>query len=243
MNRPILNSNRINKLVVVYENTILDPILSPEMIPPGSHKDLSPTVEKRVRDLAKYWKINNVPLVCLDIERWPALGNDEAINMTINNFKTIIGWIHDESPKTQVGIYGFLPIRDLNRAQNSPGSAPYQYWQNQNDRLKPLANIVDVIFPSLYTLTADPDKWKTFATAMIQQAKLYNKPVYPYIWPRYHQSISKLPGEFLPKSFWKMELKTVKSKADGTVIWDYVTNIAWDENSTWWKTFKSTFNF
>jgi hypothetical protein len=193
--------------------------------------DLSQENERHIRDLAKTWAEKKIDLVCLDIEHWHVSHADESAEKGVDNFKRVIGWIRQEDPSLKIGIFGIIPIRDANRALCDPDSVAYQYWHSKNEKLKAIADQVDVIFPSLYTFLRDPDQWKTFAVATIREARAYGKPVYPFVWPRYFDK-----SDFLPQVFWALELKTVMECADGIVIWDGVKNSDWDDEADWWKT-------
>ena len=181
---------------------------------------LLPNAETIIRNLAKSWKSEHIELICLDIERWHVNGTEDERKNSIIYFKKIIKWIRQESPITKIGLYGVLPIREVYDSLQDPNSHSYLDWQSKNNNLISLAKLVDVIFPSLYTLTTDPEAWKKFAISNITQAKLYGKPVYPFLWPRFHDSMPNLSETYIPSSYWELELLTVKEHADGFVIWD-----------------------
>jgi hypothetical protein len=224
-----------DKLEIIYSDSLWGPKPTENAGLPWPPKDLSPADEKRIQDLAKTWVEKKIPLVCLDFEDWPVQGDDATIRESIGKFKKVLDLIREAAPDVKVGIYGTLPVRDVYRAIKDPSSQAYQDWQVENERLKPLAQLVDVIFPSLYTMTTDPQIWKAFALSNLRQAKLYGKPVYAFIWPRYHDSIKLLAWTFLPKAYWEMELQTVKEQADGAVIWDFGKWKPWDEQAVWWQ--------
>src|SRR5579859_181134 len=239
--RPPSSPEKIEKLEVVYANSLWGqkPATETGLIWPP--KEISPTDEKRIRDLAKTWVREKITLVCLDIENWPVRGDDATVQESITQFKKILALIRQEAPDLKLGVYGAPPVRDLYRALKGSGSQAYQEWQVENDRLKPLAGLLDVIFPSLYTVTTDPERWKVYAKTNIEEAAKYGKPVYAFIWPRYHDSIPKRAWTLLPESFWEMELQTVAKQADGVVIWDFGKGQVWDEQAPWWKLVLSVF--
>jgi hypothetical protein len=227
------NNPKIIKLPIIDEISLFSNKTNTTKDGSTASYELTAEDEIRIRTLAKSWK--SPTLVCLDIERWPANGNKDDVNQTINNFKNVIGWIRQEAPNIQIGIYGIPPIRDINGALEQHDSISFKAWQSKNDLLIPLANLVDVIFPSLYTLTSDPKKWQLFAKSNIEQARRYGKPVYPFIWPRFHDSMHGIARTFIPNSFMKMEIDTVNQLADGIVIWDYSNKQPWEELNTWNK--------
>ncbi len=239
--KPVSIQKGFQKLEIIYDSALWGP-------KPGSFigvtwppSEFSDADEKRIRGLARTWAQNKLDLVCLDIEVWPVRGNDDVVQASIGKFKKVISWIREEAPNLKIGIYGAPPVRDVYRAIQSPDSKAYQDWATENQKLKPLADQVDVIFPSLYTMTKDPETWKSFAMANLQQAAQYGKPVYAFVWPRYHDSMRGLAWTFLPESYWEMELQTVKGKADGIVIWDWGKGVSWDETNSWWKAVNTKF--
>ena len=120
--------------------------------------------------------------------------------------------------------------------ENNP--AKMRAWAEANDALKGLASHVDVIYPSLYTFYDDPEGWKKFAKANLQEAKRYGKPVYAFLWPMYHDSNKLLSGKPIPADVWRMQLETCLEYADGVVIWGGYKEL-WNEEAGWWKETKA----
>lgn len=232
---PNLNNSNIQKLEIVYELNLLGASPTAAHNSSWATKDLSAEDETRIRNLAKTWKLKNIDLVCLDIECWPTSGSEELVAHTIKRYEKVLGWIHQEAPNVKIGSFGF-PHRPFKLTElNDPQSSAYKNWQIENDRLRPLIQQLDVIFLCLYTNTTDPEKWKLFAKADIENAASYGKPIYPFIWPRYYDSMPGLGWTFIPDSFWKMELNYVKENADGAVIWDYGKWQHWNDQVSWWQ--------
>jgi hypothetical protein len=106
-------------------------------------------------------------------------------------------------------------------------------WHNNNIRLKPLASVVDIIFPSLYTFYGDSASiscWPNYAQANIREARMYGKPVWAFIWMKYHSS-----GNWIPRTFWRKQLETVYTYADGVVVWSQSEgSSAWSWSAPWW---------
>jgi hypothetical protein len=69
---------------------------------------------------------------------------------------------------------------------------------------------------------------------MLIEARRYGKPVYPFLWPTYHNSNKKLTGQLVPGDYWRMELELVHQYADGVVLWGGYKE-KWDENAAWWR--------
>ncbi len=241
-NGPSFINPKIKRLVVAYESSLLSP-KQKSINGVSSQDDLSIKDENRIRALAKTWKIKNIDLVCLDIERWPITGSDEKVLGTVNKFKKVLGWIKDEAPNVKLGIYGFPPTLDFPHSLKDPTSQSYKDWEVENKRMDPVAQMVDVIFPSLYSITTDSEKWKKSSITRLKESAKYGKPVYPYIWPRYHELVKKLSHTYVPKTYWEMELQTVKEYADGVIIWDAVKKgQPFDAQIDWWQSVKNILN-
>lgn len=181
--------------------------------------------------------------VIIDIENWPVRGDDATVSDSVEKYAQLMQWFHDAAPDVQHGYYGVLPVGSYWGAIAPKTSPRYQKWQAGNARLQPIAATVDVIFPSLYTYYPDPQAWVRFAIRQIRAAKKYGKPVYPFLWPQYHDSNRQLGGQYLPASYWKLELETVRAHANGVVIWggwDLKRDrpAKWDDQAPWWQVTK-----
>lgn len=110
--------------------------------------------------------------------------------------------------------------------------------------MPPLVEVVDILFPSLYTFYYDQSGWKLYATANVNEAKRIagGKPVIPYLWPQFHDSNSALKGTHLLGSYWRLELEHLKSLAcPAAVLWGgWQTN--WNESACWWAETKDFVN-
>ena len=181
-------------------------------------------------------------IAILDIEHWPLHGDDPVVASNIEKLSMVLRWFREESPDVRVGYFGILPVADFWSFRSGAESKRYRGWKTRNDRLIPLARLVDVIFPSIYTYTADKDMWVQFAVENIKEARRYGKPVYVFLWPQYSERNKTLGEEYLPPDFWKLQLETAHKYADGVVIWGGWGKdnnpAAWDENAPWWRVTK-----
>ncbi|MCY2954341.1 MAG: hypothetical protein NTU53_20615 [Planctomycetota bacterium] len=124
----------------------------------------------------------------------------------------------------------------------------YQAWQQANDFLKPLADKVDVLFPSLYTFydQTHVNDWVRYAKGNIEEAHRYGKPAYPFLFMEYDPGTT-LIGQQIPEDYWRVQLQTLRTYAEGLVIWggahyslvgDPAVSqgviVPWDENAPWW---------
>ncbi len=198
--------------------------------------------ERRAKQLAREAAAAS-KLVCIDIENWEVAGDDATVASSVEKYALLMKWFQQATPDVQHGYYGVLPVVDYWRAIAPGASQPYRAWQADNARLQPIAATVDVVFPSLYTYYPDPQAWVRFAIRQIRAAKKYGKPVYPFLWPQYHDSNPQLGGQYLPADYWKLELETVIAHADGVVIWggwDLKRDrpAKWNNQAPWWQVTK-----
>lgn len=194
--------------------------------------------EAATRALAdKVWGLHQV--LCFDCEslsldlRFTSAAEVQANMTTLAQF---VDWAHSERPQLKVGFYGIMPLSDYWAptyfATQDP--AKLQAWKDANAFLSPLAQKVDVIFPSLYTSYDDQAAWQVYAQANIEQARQYGKPVVPFLSMYYPSGLSALGGQSLPADYWQMQQNLVRQNADGLVIWGGWA-VAWDANAPWWQ--------
>lgn len=181
-------------------------------------------------------------LICIDIEEWRTQDAGERPR-SIANLREVLRWARARAsaPRYRFGYYSLLPAPAYYEALRPDGSAEKVAWQQANDDLKPLAQEVDAIFPSLYTFSSDREEWRTAAVAILREARRYGKPVYPFIWPQYHMSAGFWRAhQPIELDLWRLQLETAREHADGVVIWggyDFEADGAarWDDNAGWWR--------
>jgi hypothetical protein len=192
-------------------------------------------VDSSVTEVATRYTSKN--MVVLDIERWNVSTANDATNATnINRFLSVVRLFRAAAPNVKIGYYGLVPIRDYWNAIKTPSDPAYVNWQKSNDLLKPIADAVDFLLPSIYTFYDDQAGWIKYATANIKEAKRLagTKPVYPFVWMYYHPSNKTLGGQLIPGDYWTKQLETVKTTADGVMLWGG-WQTPWDNNAAWWK--------
>lgn len=177
---------------------------------------------------------NKYDLVILDVEQWPLKGSDKTVAESLNKYIGLIDSLKAKVKGCSVSYYGLPVGRDYWRAIGKAGSPEYKQWQAENDLLKPLAGHVDIAMPSLYTFYSNEQAWERYAIANIQEARRINpgKPVYPFLWPSYHDSNKLLGLTPIPADFWRFQLQTVKKYADGVILWSLKE--PWDDKAPWW---------
>ena len=169
-------------------------------------------------------------LTCLDVE-----------GMSFDLIVALLARFRLEYPGVRCGLYGFLPQTTYWRVQRVLPNYEKEHrdWSEINQAQTGLSHLVDVVFPSLYTQYPDQNGWARYAVENIIEAKRYNKPVYPFLWPQYHDS-SELKLQYIPQDYFKMQIRLCEALCDGVVIWggwDFTNDkqTAWD-NPAWYDT-------
>lgn len=220
-----LSSSGVPFTPIIYEASLL----------PDRNSELMASDQEIVK-LIDSLPTSNLPII-LDVERWPSQIHDTSKNHT-NIFKllTVLMKIKSLKPDSKFGFYGVAPFP--------------AYWPIVSDEQKDLKKIwldfnriankdfvpaIDAIYPDLYTFYNDQIGWKKYAIETLKEAKKFEKPVYCFLWPQFHDNKPPLKGVYLPTDFWRLELETCKQFADGVVIWNYEPQKEWDPNADWWK--------
>lgn len=174
--------------------------------------------------------------LCIDIEHWPydvRKESDTDVEATIDRLAEITDSIRRRDPAIRLGFYGLMPIRDYWTPQKTGEEldARMADWASANARLRlarnahgrfeseGLSSKVDVIFPSLYTFYDNRGGWERYAVANLKEARRYDKQVYPFIWPFYHNSNATLRGQYIGDDYLRQQLDICNEHADGMVIW------------------------
>jgi hypothetical protein len=169
----------------------------------------------------------------LDIETWLVdSGSPEARSANIQKLTKVIDTARAAAPQLHLGFYGLLPGITYWPLLRHDGE--YANWREVNRQLDGLAQHVDVVFPSLYTFYSDLDGWKNYARQTLLEARRYQKPVYPFLWPEFHDSNPELGGKTVPPPFWRAQLELCAEMADGVVLWGGWKQ-DWNEGVAWWR--------
>jgi hypothetical protein len=224
---PDLSPYGLKNIVVAYESSLW---------PSGASKATPDLNHIRTKYIPKV-RLQNPDVIVLDIEVYKFNGATTAAdwNSNINKLKSVVAVFRQEMPNTKIGYYLLLPERNWLAACGDPRkrAARTAAWHDRALRMQPLADVVDIIFPSLYTFYGDPASiacWPNYAKANIEQARIYGKPVWTFLWMKYHST-----GTWIPGPFWRTQLETVHANADGVVIWSQSLNsTAWSWTAPWW---------
>jgi hypothetical protein len=173
-------------------------------------------------------------MIFLDIEDWPLFQVSSAERAAnIGNLILVAELVRRELPRVQFGFYGFPPINAYWPIIRRDAS--YQAWLETNRALAPVARMVDCLFPSLYTFYSDRSGWLDFANAQLDEARRYDKPVYPFLWFQYFDGNLLLRGREVATEAWEEELRLCRARADGLVLWGGWEQ-HWSESADWWRT-------
>ncbi len=175
-------------------------------------------------------------LTVIDIEHW-GLKNKNDAEKSVKNYTDVVKQLKKQLPELKIGYYGVVPIVDFSRAKSDVVKSKYMSWVKDNNRVKPIANIVDAAFPSLYTINSNSKSWLSRAKAHIGEARRLakNKPVYPFVWPNYHRQGGRYPkGYEVEKKYWRLQLEFLRKNADGIVLWGGYKQ-TFNSRMEWWR--------
>ncbi len=220
--RPDLSSYGVPACKVIYESSLVT-------------KDKeSPLPADKLQAVAANLTAGPLPIV-LDIETWPLRGDKAERERHAPRLITVIETLRKARPDLQFGFYGEVPERTYFPLVRPNAGDKLRAWEAGNEMaVTDIVPHVDAVFPSLYTFYEDQEGWKTYATGMLEAARKFKKPVYAFLWPKFHDRKGKLKDQYLSGQYWRMELELCHRLADGVVIWNSEKN-PWDPEAEWWK--------
>ena len=174
----------------------------------------------------------------IDIEHWPLKNSSfTTVKQSVTNYLTVLEAMTTALPDITIGYYGVVPITDFKRARLAKDTWQYQEWVAENNRVQRVADLVGATFPSLYTIDPKQDRWRARARAQIAEARRLSpgKPVYPFIWPNYHEQGGKYPvGTEVEAGYWRMQLEYLRQHANGIVLWGG-NRQTFNDHMAWWR--------
>ena len=224
---PNLGPYGLKDIIVAYESSLW---------PVGASRS-TPNTSYILNTYIPKIKSKNPDVVVIDVELWKLSSTmtSSQITANINKYKQVIAAFRKGLPNTKLGLYMGVPERNWLAVCGDPAkrASRMNAWHNNNLRLAPLASAVDIIFPSLYAFYGDSASiacWPNYAKANIKEARIYGKPVWAFLWMKYHVSRS-----WIPASFWRTQLNTTYAAADGLVIWSQAQgSTSWSWSAPWW---------
>ncbi|MFI1198663.1 LPXTG cell wall anchor domain-containing protein [Streptomyces sp. NPDC020883] len=169
----------------------------------GSGKELALPPEAAYKNLIRKHASEPGPVV-LDFESLYLTGAPDTAQRRLKKLETFAQWAHEAVPGKAIGFYGVL------------GNTASRYYP----LARQLARHVDAFFPTLYTFDDNRAAWRTKLADDLAEARAVapGKPVYPYLWPQYHDGTPR-SGQFLSADHWSYELDTARRLVPGVVIW------------------------
>ncbi|KAB1230544.1 hypothetical protein [Chryseobacterium viscerum] len=109
--------------------------------------------------------------------------------------------------------------------------SPNEEFFAQQNKFAPLLKECDVFFPSLYTFYSNPaailangNYLGNNIDGLLKLGIIYKKPVYVFMWHRYHNSNEKDSMKEIPDRIWKDQIETLASQ---NVNGKFVDGILW----------------
>lgn len=192
-----------------------------------------------------------------EIQTWPLAGVPESeIDANLDRYAQLIRTFRSLCPDVDIGLYSVLPKREYWASIKAQDDSEYVAWQAHNDRVSVLVAEVDFLAPSIYTFYGPSDglgkdqEWIAYADSNVSEAKRIGqgKPIYPFMWPQYHNSNTYTPLGFIEPSYWYKQVEeAAKGFGNGVtkvIVWggwdfDMPGRMTWDDDAQWWTILKS----
>jgi hypothetical protein len=175
--------------------------------------------------------------IVLDIEHWEVDELDKLV--------AIVELIRKRMPDVRYGYYATVPVQEYRAFQ--PGKEGRRIvYAELNRRWTRLTEAVDDLYPSFYTYYDDYAGWARMVDGVMDVARTFDRPIYPFLWPQYHETSRELSLKLINGDFWLQQLDKVRA-ADcaGAVIWGTrasmgrtpegrIPRLQWDPSAPWW---------
>ncbi|HEX2529083.1 MAG TPA: hypothetical protein VHL31_22660 [Geminicoccus sp.] len=212
----------LRRMPIYYQNSLVT----------GTELDF-PKLDKVIANI----KANRQSFVTLDIE-WNAASTSDRQKMI-----RLVAYMRSKLPTTtKLAIFGRMPKPRY--ADYVAGGERLARMRRENRLMIPLAEKVDWIMPQFYTYNTNRKDWVKFAEIMISEARIYNKPVMPWVWPQYNDwsADKSLRYQFISGDFFRLQLDTTYRLADSLCIWGTLKPLpngtrgraTWNPNAPWW---------
>lgn len=233
LNKPDLKPYGVKTVKVIYEAEM------------WGNPENYPRLPDKIRIKSAAHRAGHEEMVVLDIEHWKLVNDNHDVNSeSLSKYIKVLEWFREFEPDIKLGFYGHPPIMDYWRAIDAKPKHDRNEWMQENNQIRPLAESVDILFPSLYTFYTDREGWVRYAKAQVSEARRIapGKPIYVFIWPQYHSSNKLLGCQYVPDDFWRLQLKVASQLADGAIIWGgwdvckqaNGRELNWDADASWW---------
>lgn len=235
--RPAMSEYGIEELGLLYDHQFWNKKENRNNIPRDE------VIQKLAKRYSKY------EYIVLDIEHWKTQGYRYRPWIPQENIRKYIHVFNEfkkHAPDSKIGYFAKVPVSNYKLSLQKRGDDKYQFWIDENQKMKPIADIVDVAFPSTYTYEKNWCKWEqSFISKINEMKKIHKGEFFPFIWPQYHEKpVDKsIRLEYIDYNFWLFQLATTRKYADGVVIWggwdfDKWTRKTWSNQTEWWAATK-----
>ena len=194
-------------------------------------------------------KANKQTFVTLDIERWNPSSVKEREKLI-----RVVEYIRAHVPSTtKLALYGIMPKPRY--TDYLKGGERLAYQHRENLLAKPLADKVDWIQPVFHAYSTRRQDWLKYAEVIMGEARIYGKPVMPWLWPQYHEDSNDVTIRYkpIPGDAFREQLETAYRLADSLCLWGTlqpnpngtIGRATWSPQAPWWtqtKAFLRTHN-
>ncbi|WP_343659504.1 hypothetical protein [Chryseobacterium sp.] len=150
-------------------------------------------------------------------------GKDNNLAMKGMNYcLEVLRYAKKARPNIKWGFYGF-PFTSV--------WGPNKEFFDEQNKFAPLLKECDIFFPSLYTFYSNPaavlangNYLENNLNGLIKLGTAYKKPVYVFMWHRYHTSNEKDAMKEISDKIWQEQMETVASQ---NVNGKFVDGIMW----------------
>lgn len=186
--------------------------------------------------------VSDVPrdsLLILDIEFWELFQHDDLaeVDYALDRFIEIVTVIREARPDLKIGYFGRLPRVTYVAAARGPGHESYDGIVERIAYTQRLADVVDVIIPPCFRVGDDErrDLQDEFNETSVELARLYGKPVLPYMMNRYRpRGRGEEQFEMVPPNEWRQDLEQLYEIGDGVIICSFDADKDWNPAEMPW---------
>lgn len=194
-------------------------------------------IDARIKDI----QASGINTISTDIEEWYESRTGEEMKA---GFTTLFDRFKEAIPGCNVGNYG-VPVADLNVLRyttSMEGKSEEEIiarWESDSRNRFPVAEVSDVLYPSLYAMNPDMEQFAedVRTTAQFIRKNFPGKKIIGYIWPQYYNlKYNPYYQKFISPEDWRAVLEACYKYLDGVVIWahgrdeDNKTYVQWSDN-------------
>lgn len=210
-----LKNNGIPVTKIIYQNFI---------DPDQDNKVNMDVFQKRIQTLFPQKSSTGMGVIDWEVRDFDRLPDNSAkFSQLVNEYRKAVLAAKKLRPNVKWGFYG-LPFRKY-MSYNAD-------WRNRNIKLTPILKECDFIAPSLYGFFPDSlrdkdnqDYVTNNVSIALQLGSQLDKPVYPFVWNRWHDSNKQYGLQLIPVQEFKRHVKRILAvdyngqKVAGVIWW------------------------